>query len=109
TLSLADEQADTVIAAPVHIGVVFFDPDWQATPIAWVWDGTADMPSVDRDGAGGQVVRQVKLSVGTAYTDRTRPRLSFWTDADQKRRSSDDDFCARVAGYSIDSTIKWPG
>jgi hypothetical protein len=109
TVSLADEEADEVIGAPLHVGVVFFDEDWQSTPICWAWDGTADMPSVDQDGSGGQVVRQVKLSVASAYTDRTRPFLAFLTDADQRRRSPTDAFCCRVAGYSIDSTIKWPG
>lgn len=108
TRSMADEQADTVIGAPLHLGIVFFDQDWQPTPIVWAWDGTADLPSVTGESQGLDVIRQVKLSVGSAYTDRTRPQLSFLTDAAQRERSSDDDFCVRVAGMSIDSTIKFP-
>lgn len=110
TFNLADADAEEVRNAPVHVGVIFFDEDWQAAaPIAWLWDGVADTPSVDRDGSGGRITRRVSLSVGSGFTDRTRPQLSFYTDADQKRRSPTDTFCARVARYSIDSTIKWPG
>lgn len=108
TLSLADDSADAVIGAPVTVGVIFFDLDWQATPVSWFWDGTADVPSVEQEANGPQVVRQVRLSVASRFTDRTRPQLSYWTDAEQRRRSPTDSFCSRVAGYSIDSTIKWP-
>lgn len=110
TFALADQDAAEVRGAPVHVGIVFFDEDWQeVAPVAWLWDGTADVPSVDRDGQGGQITRRVSLSVGSAFTDRTRPQLGFYTHKDQKRRSPTDNFCARVAAYGIDSTIKWPG
>lgn len=109
TFALADDQVDEVRSAPVHVGVIFFDQDWQAADdIAWLWEGTADVPSVDRDGSSEQVVRRVSLSVGSAFTDRTRPQLAFYTDADQRRRSPTDSFCARVARYSVESTITWP-
>lgn len=110
TFRLADDQVAEVRGAPVHVGIVFFDERWQTTdPIAWLWEGTADVPAVDRDGAGEQINRRVALSVGSAFTDRTRPQLGFYTDADQKRRSPTDTFCARVAAYGIDSTIQFPG
>lgn len=110
TFRLADDQVDDVRGAPVHVGIIFFDEDWQAVgPVAWLWEGTADVPAVDRDGSGGQVIRRVSLSVGSAFTDRTRPQLGFYTDKDQRRRSPNDAFCARVASYSVDSTIVWPG
>lgn len=108
--ALADDEAATVRGAKVHVGVVFFDQDWQeVAPVAWLWEGTADMPAVDYDGAGGNPVRRISLSVGSAYTDRTRPSLGFYTDKDQKRRSATDDFCWRVAAYGVDSTIQVPG
>ena len=66
------------------------------------------MPAVDRDGSNGQVVRRVTLSVGSAFTDRSRPQLTFMTPTDQRRRSPDDAFCDRVPGYGIDSSIQWP-
>lgn len=110
TFRLADDQVDEVRGAPVNVGILFFDEDWQAVgPMAWLWDGTADVPAVDRDGSGGQITRRVSLSVGSAFTDRTRPQLGFYTDKDQRRRSPNDAFCARVASYSVDSTIVWPG
>lgn len=107
TFRLADEDVAEVRDAPVHVGIVFFDEDWQAVaPVAWLWEGTADQPGVDRD---GNLTRRVTLSVGSAFTDRTRPQLSFYTDKDQRRRSPTDSFCARVAAYGVDSTIQWPG
>lgn len=110
TFGLADENASTVRSAPVHVGIVFFDQDWQpADPVAWLWEGTADTPGVDRDAdPEGGIVRRVSLSVGTVFTDRTRPQPGFYTDADQRRRSPDDSFCSRVAGYSFESTVTWP-
>lgn len=110
TLRLADGDADEVKAAPVYVGIVFFDQYWQqADPIAWLWEGTADVPSVDRSAdEGGGIVRSVSLSVGSVFTDRTRPQLGFYTPADQKRRSPTDTFCDRVPGYGIDSTVQWP-
>ncbi|RZJ06102.1 MAG: hypothetical protein EON89_00860 [Brevundimonas sp.] len=106
TLSLADDRPDEVRDAPVNVGLAFFDEDWQqAGPIAWLWDGVADSPSIDREGQ----VRSASLSVGSALTDRTRPRFTFYTDADQQRRSPGDRFCERVAGYSVESTVKFPG
>lgn len=108
TVALADENADEVIGAPVNLGIVFFDREWRATPISWVWSGIADVPSINQDATGTQIFRQVTLSVVTAFANRTRPVLAYYTDADQRKRSPTDAFCRRVAGYSIDSTIKFP-
>lgn len=106
--ALADDEAATVRSAPVDVGVIFFDQDWQQSEVAWLWNGTADVPSVSRSSSGLSVVRTIKISAGSAFTDRTRPQHAYFTDADQKRRSATDDFCARVDLYSINSTIKWP-
>lgn len=110
TLQLADRDADEVRDAQVHVGIVFFDQDWQPVDdVAWLWEGHADVPAVSRSGDGEEVVRRVTLSVGSAFTDRTRSTLSYYTDADQRRRSLDDAFCSRVATYGVESTIVWPG
>lgn len=106
--ALADDEVASVRAAPVDVGVIFFDEDWQQSDVAWLWNGTADVPSVSRSTNGLNVVRTIKISAGSAFTDRTRPQHSYFTDADQKRRSATDDFCLRVDLYSINSTIKWP-
>lgn len=109
TLRLADADAAEVRNAPVHVGIIFFDQEWQAVdPVSWLWDGTADSPAVERSSDGDDIIRRATLSVGSAFVDRTRPLLGFYTDADQKRRSATDTFCARVAGYGVDSTIQWP-
>lgn len=109
TFALADDQVEEVRKAAVHVGIVFFDEAWQpAGEIAWLWEGTADVPTVDREGQGLEAIRRVSLSVGSAFTDRSRPQLSFYTDRDQRSRSADDSFCSRVSAYGVDSTIHWP-
>lgn len=109
TLSLADQEADEVRNAQVNIGIIFFDTDWQpADPVSWLWNGTADVPSVDRDSTAETITRRVSLSIGSAFTDRTRPRLAYYTDPDQRRVSETDSFCSRVSRYTVESTIVWP-
>lgn len=109
TLTLADEEAEDVRNAQVNIGIIFFDADWQeADPVSWLWNGTADVPSVDRASTAEAITRRVGLSIGSAFTDRTRPRLAYYTDADQRRVSTGDSFCSRVARYTVESTIVWP-
>lgn len=106
--ALADGDAAEVVNAPVDVGVIFFDEEWQQSAVAWLWNGTADVPSVSRSGSGMNVTRSISISVASAFTDRTRPQLTYFTDADQRRRSADDTFCNRVALYTVNSTIKWP-
>ncbi len=109
TFRLADQDAHVIRNAPVHVGIVFFDDHWQPVDdVAWPWSGTADVVETTRDGQGDAVSRRVSLSVASGFTDRTRPQLGFYTDADQRRRSPTDAFCARVSAYSIESTITWP-
>lgn len=106
---LGDADVAEVRSAPVSMAIVFFDADWQiAGAPVWLWDGTADVPSVNRSSSGLEVTRSVTLSVGSAFTDRTRAQLTYFTDADQRRRSPTDRFCERVAGYTGVSTVKWP-
>ena len=109
TFRLADQDAHVIRNAPVHVGIVFFDDHWQpVADVAWPWSGTADVVETNRDGQGDTIIRRVSLSVASGFTDRTRPQLGFYTDADQRRRSATDSFCARVSAYSVESTITWP-
>lgn len=109
TLRLSDQDAHLIRNAPVFVGIVFFDDHWQPVfDVVWPWSGTADVVDVDRSGDGEDIVRKVILSVGSGFTDRTRPPMGFYTDADQRRRSPDDTFCARVSVYTVESTIVWP-
>lgn len=106
--ALADEEAAAVRSSPVDVAVIFFDENWQQMAPQWLWNGTADTVSVTRTADGTKVTRSIKISAGSAFTDRTRPQHSYFTNADQKRRSPTDDFCLRVDLYSRGSTIKWP-
>lgn len=109
TFRLADVDAELIKMARVFVGVVFFDDHWQAVaPVAWPWCGTADVVDAQREGQGEKIQRSVRLSVASGFTDLTRPQLGHYTDADQKRRHPDDDFCLRVAAIGVDSSIVWP-
>ena len=107
---LASVEMDDVIDAEVYVGIIFFDKHWQAVDqVAWLWEGTADVPSVHRSSSEeGEITRAVTLSVGSAFTDRTRAVLGYMTPEDQRRRSPDDAFCDRVPAYDLGSTIQWP-
>lgn len=113
-IALADEDAETVLGAPVHMGLTGLDQDWQplSDPI-WIWEGEADSPrfswdtSTDADGVTSQT-RIVGLSVGTALTGRRRPKIRIFSGVEQRRRSADDRFCDRAPTYSRGSTRKWP-
>lgn len=110
TFGLADEHAAEVRNAAVHVGILFFDTDWQPSDdIAWLWTGTADTIAADHmSDSQGRASRRVALSVGTAFTDRTRPRLGFYTPTDQKRLSPTDTACDRVPAMSPESSVVWP-
>lgn len=110
TFGLADADAATIRSAPVNVGILFFDTEWQAADdIAWAWTGAADTIATDHSSdASGKMSRRVSLSVGSAFTDRTRPQLGFYTPGDQARRSEDDTFCERVPAMSPESSVVWP-
>lgn len=107
---LAAVEMDDVISAEIYVGIIFFDQHWQAVDAAaWLWEGTADVPSVHRSSnEEGEITRTVTLSVGTPFTDRVRAVLGYMTPEDQRRRSADDAFCDRVPAYDLGSTIQWP-
>lgn len=107
---LAAVEMDDVIGAEIYVGIIFFDQHWQAADaVAWLWEGTADVPSVHRSSnEEGEITRTVTLSVGTPFTDRVRAALGYMTPEDQRRRSPDDAFCDRVPAYDLGSTIQWP-
>lgn len=106
--AMADEDAAAVRAAPIDVAAIFFDEDWQQTAPFWLWNGTADVVAVSRTTNGLNVTRNVRVSAGSAFTDRTRPQHTYFTDADQRRRSPTDSFCQRADIYTRVSTIKWP-
>lgn len=110
--ALADAEAADVRSKVVSLGLQFLGPDWQPLgDTLWLWDGEADVvkaESVSGPGPEFQRTRMVSLSVGSTTTGRRRPKLSFFTRSQQRRRSADDAFCDRTGLYSADTELKWP-
>lgn len=96
TQRLAREEAATVKGAECHIGNVYFDDHWQISEVEWIAVLRADYLTTGRNGT----TRSITLSLSTDDTDRSHAPVSFWTDADQRRRSPTDRFCDHVAGIS---------
>jgi hypothetical protein len=109
-LAMADEEAADIRAAEVRLGFCALDAAWQPlAPVVWLWSGEADSIEVQRTAAeGGEVARTMSLSVGSIFTGRRRASPSYYSDAEQRRRSADDRFCERVSIYSAGSTKDWP-
>lgn len=103
TLALAIEEAATVKGAKVHIGNVYFDDDWQIDDVEWIAVLRADTLTTARQGQ----TRSITLSIGTDFTDRSRAPVSFWTDADQRRRSPTDRFFDHIAGISAGTSRRF--
>jgi hypothetical protein len=111
TLRLALEDRDTIAGALLTVGHVTFDRDWQieGSPV-WTWRGVADVLTVDSQATDNGRERTITLSVASADTLRSNPTLTFFTDADQRRRSPDDTIFDRVAGISAGVTRRFgPG
>lgn len=106
---LADDEADQIRAVECNIGLRRFDANDQPTGrTIWVWNGIADTISISQPPAPmGQIERSITLSVAGLFTFRQRPKPAYWTNIDQRRRSSDDAFCDQVAGLSMDKTKVW--
>lgn len=102
--ALAADGADTVRGVSVRLGFMVFDADWQAlSPVAWLWEGTADVVKSTRKANA----RTISLSVGSMFNSRRRPAVGYWTDAQQRERSADDAFCDHVAVYTAGTTRRF--
>lgn len=100
TVRFAIEDAETVRGARVDIGTIQFDRnDWSIESVEWEGTFEARSLSVSRPQTGqdGQVVRSITLTIVQGSTTRARAKLAFFTDADQRRRSADDDIFSHVA------------
>ncbi len=108
TLRLALEEAPSVDGAAVHLGRIDFDDDWQQIgEVEWEAVFRADTLTVSSQPGGGGRIRTIALSVGTDDTGRSRAPLAFFTDADQRRRSSDDAFFSHIAGISAGTSRRF--
>ena len=108
TLRLALEDRATVEGALLTVGHVTFDRDWQieGAPV-WTWRGRADVLTIDSQASENGRQRTITLSVASADTLRSNPTLTWFTHADQLRRSSTDNIFDRVAGISAGITRRW--
>lgn len=103
-LQLARDDAVTVNGATVNLGFCVLDADLQRiSPVAWLWEGVADVVTPSRQGD----TRAVTLSVGSLFTIRKRASLNTWTDAQQRKRSATDTFCAGVASLNAGVTKRF--
>lgn len=98
TLRFALEDAPDVRNAPIYVGRIDFDENWQQLgPVEWEATFRADCLTVDSEASGGRRTRTIKLSAGSADTGRTYAPVSFFTDSDQRRRSPTDTFFSLIA------------
>lgn len=108
TLRLAQEDRAEVKDALVMIGSVKFDAAWQLVgPVAWEWRGTADVMSVGGRQSDQGRERTISLSIRAGDTRRSNPQPAFFTYADQKRRSADDEIFDHVAQITAGITRRF--
>lgn len=109
SMRLLTEGAEGVIYERVNIGVVLRGNDEQQVgPTVWLWEGEISSVEGRREPTENGDLRSVSITVGSAMTGRRRPRTMNFTDAHQRRISSDDAFFDRIAAYASGTTIKWP-
>lgn len=107
-LRLALDDRDTVAGASLHIGYVLFDRAYQLlTGPVWEWQGEADILTVDSQDSDQGRERTITLSVRANDTSRSNPRLAWFTDADQRRRSPTDAAFNHVAGINLGTTRRF--
>ena len=99
-IALAVSEATSVKDADVHVGIAYFDDDWQLIEVEWVGKLRADTLTTASQATQNGRTRSVTLSIGTDFTDRSKAPIAFFTDADQRRRSADDAIFDHVAGIS---------
>jgi hypothetical protein len=107
TMRLALEDRSTVEGAEVRIGYVDFDDAWQVASVVWEWRGTADVLNVDTQAGESGHTRTIGISVASSDTTRSNPQLTFFTAADQNKRSATDRFCDQVASISARVTRRF--
>lgn len=108
TLRLAQDDRAEVRDASVMIGSVQFDGNWQIIgPPAWEWRGTADVMTITGRQADQGRERTITLSIRAGDTRRSNPQPAFFTYADQKRRSPDDEIFDHVAQISAGITRRF--
>lgn len=107
TVALAQEVAPDVPGASVDIGMVRFGADWQPTGVTWEWSGEARGLGVGSQPSDKGRTRTLTLTIAAGDTTRSRAPIAYFTDPDQRRRSSDDAVFDHVAGISQGTSRRW--
>jgi len=101
-----------VRGAPVHVGLLAFDSDWQpATPIIPVAVLTAEQVSLQQDKPSN--IRQprtysVIITCVYGHATRSRSKITNWSPPHQKRRDGVDTSCDWVFRYQSGYDVAWP-
>jgi len=107
TLIYAQEEAPQVPGAPVWIGRVEFDSDWQVIgAVNWEWQGEGRSLVVDRQD-GEPPTRTLTLSVAAGDTTRSRSPSAYFTDSDQRRRHPTDAVFSHVGKINAGTSRRW--
>ena len=108
TVRLALEDAPSVRGAAVHVGTASFDEAWQLVGIEWEQVFEARSLTVSRpQEQDGKVTRSITLTIVQGETTRSRAKVAFFTDADQRRRSPDDLIFSNVASINAGTTRRF--
>lgn len=117
-LSAADEDAANLetIGRDVELWVQFFDDrlgrDWNilGNPLLFFWGKMGPIViTQDPPGSDGAIVRTIEVTAQNALRAHGRPPYSFFSDQDQRARSSDgaDSLCARIPEF-VSGSVTWP-
>lgn len=109
TLRFAQEDAPQVPGAPVYIGRIRFDEDWQqAGPVEWEWSGEGRSLAVSgMQGGDNGRSRSLTLRVASGDTTRSRAPFSLFTDADQRRDYPTDGIFSNVGRINAGTSRRW--
>lgn len=106
-LVYAQEESAQVPGAAVWIGRLEFDENWQAIgSVSWEWQGEGRSLSVVRT-EGSPPSRNVILRVASGDTTRSRAPVSYFTDADQRRKHPTDAFFSHVGRINAGTSRRW--
>lgn len=108
--AMLDEISDDLDGAQVRVGIIVLGDDLQpVTPTAaWLWAGEVDVGQPEYDGMVDPPVSTIVLWAASQQATRNRGTLMHFTDAQQRLRSPDDDFCSRVSMFTAGYRLRWP-
>lgn len=109
TIRLAIDDAESVRGARVDIGTIRFDETWQIQSVTWeqVFEARSLSVSRPQSDSSGKVTRSITLTIVQGSTTRSRAKIAFFTDADQRRRSPTDTIFSHVAGISLGTSRRF--